>query len=55
MLAQCTENHGTDAFGQDILGPDLDNARARGMSEREQVAEIQIMGEDDEPIYARPG
>jgi len=55
MLTQCAENHGTDACGQYILGPDLDNARARGMSEREKVAEIQIVGEDDETVCARPG
>jgi hypothetical protein len=50
MLAQGAEHNVTNALRQDILGSNLDHARTCCMCEREQVAEIEIVREDNKSI-----
>ena len=54
MLAQSTEYNGTDSFGQHVFSSNLDHARTCGVCECEEVAEIEIMGEDHETMLSGP-
>src|SRR3954470_17355432 len=54
VLAQGAQNDRADACGQHVLGSDLDDAGPGSVRQREQMAEVEVVREDDETMLPRP-
>lgn len=55
VLPKSAEDHLANAQRKHVLGSNLDHAGARGMRQREEMAKVEVMGENHEPVIPYPG
>ena len=54
MLPKGGENKRSDAWWENVLGSNLNDARTCGARQGEKAGKVEVVGEDDEAILASP-